>query len=590
MNGLHTPSSSSALSLESLNLHDSATSRLQKAHYSPPWSDTSIIGIAGSSGSGKTSLAYAIIKELSLPWVVILSMDSFYKPLTPEQSAAAFRNEYDFDAPEAIDFDVLVDRLSDIKLGKKAEIPVYSFEKHARLKKTTTIYSPHVLILEGIFALHDQRVLDMLDMKIFAEADADLCLSRRLLRDVRERGRDIEGCIKQWFAYVKPNFHKFVEPQRNVADIIVPRGIENTVAIGMVSDRVHKTLDEKSAVHQAELRRLGQASEDAPLSDHVIMLEHNNQIRGINTKLIESTTDREDFVFYFDRLAVLLVEKATDCFRFQPITVQTPVPNESYNGLVAEGIVSAVVILRGGSILETGLKRVIPDCRTGRMLIQTNFRTGEPELHYYSLSPDIAQHTGVMLLDPQMSSGGAALMAVKVLLDHGVHEDRIVFVTCTAGNQGLRRLMSVFPEIKVIVSRMVDDLETRLLRRLTSTADALLDLSNATHRNAPPAPSHWTDHMHRRALLETWDRVHEAAGSSGSKYPKSLVGQLVSVEKEMLVEFPELVEGERGLGKEWMEYVLGAGLRFPWCITEKMGKWEVVASVGKLGARGWGPW
>nr|OQO24906.1 hypothetical protein B0A51_04765 [Rachicladosporium sp. CCFEE 5018] len=595
MNGLHTPSSSSALSLESLNLHDSATSRLQKAHYSPPWSDTSIIGIAGSSGSGKTSLAYAIIKELSLPWVVILSMDSFYKPLTPEQSAAAFRNEYDFDAPEAIDFDVLVDRLSDIKFGKKAEIPVYSFEKHARLKKTTTIYSPHVLILEGIFALHDQRVLDMLDMRIFAEADADLCLSRRLLRDVRERGRDIEGCIKQWFAYVKPNFHQFVEPQRNVADIIVPRGIENTVAIGMVSDRVHKTLDEKSAMHQAELRRLGQASEDAPLSDHVIMLEHNNQIRGINTKLIESSTDREDFVFYFDRLAVLLIEKATECFRFKPSTVQTPVPNGSYNGLVADGIVSAVVILRGGSILETGLKRVIPDCRTGRMLIQTNFRTGEPELHYYSLSPDIAQHTGVMLLDPQMSSGGAALMAVKVLLDHGVHEDRIVFVTCTAGNQGLRRLMSVFPDIKVIVSRMVDDLETRwveesLLRRITSTADALLDLSSATHRNAPRAPSHWTDHMHRRALLDTWDRVHEAAGSSDSKYPKSLVGQLVSVEKEMLTKFPELVEGERGLGREWMEYVLGVGLRFPWCTTEKMGKWEVVASVGKLGARGWGPW
>lgn len=90
---------------------------MHKAHYSPPWSNTSIIGIAGSSGSGKTSLAYAIIKELSLPWVVILSMDSFYKPLTPDQSAAAFRNEYDFDAPEAIDFDVLVERLRDIKTG-----------------------------------------------------------------------------------------------------------------------------------------------------------------------------------------------------------------------------------------------------------------------------------------------------------------------------------------------------------------------------------------------------------------------------------------------------------------------------------------
>ena len=94
-----------------------ALERLSRAHYSPPWANTSIIGIAGSSGSGKTSLSHAIIRELSLPWVVILSMDSFYKPLSPNESAAAFRNEYDFDAPEAIDFDNLVDRLREIKAG-----------------------------------------------------------------------------------------------------------------------------------------------------------------------------------------------------------------------------------------------------------------------------------------------------------------------------------------------------------------------------------------------------------------------------------------------------------------------------------------
>lgn len=177
-------------------LDSEVATRLERAHYSPPWANTSIIGVAGSSGSGKTSLAFAILSKLSLPWVAILSMDCFYKPLNPAESAAAFRNEYDFDAPEAIDFDVLVEKLRDIKEGylheiilaccdlltparKKAEIPVYSFEKHSRLDKTTTIYSPHVLILEGIFALHDQRVLDMLDLKIFCEADADLCLSRR---------------------------------------------------------------------------------------------------------------------------------------------------------------------------------------------------------------------------------------------------------------------------------------------------------------------------------------------------------------------------------------------------------------------------
>lgn len=102
---------------------DQANGAVERAHYSPPWSNTSIIGVAGSSGSGKTSLALAIIRELSLPWVVILSMDSFYKPLTLEQSAKAFRNEYDFDAPEAIDFDVLVERLRDIKTGFATTFP-----------------------------------------------------------------------------------------------------------------------------------------------------------------------------------------------------------------------------------------------------------------------------------------------------------------------------------------------------------------------------------------------------------------------------------------------------------------------------------
>lgn len=229
----------------------------------------------------------------------------------------------------------------------------------------------------------------------------------------------------------------------------------------MVSDRIHKTLGQKSRLHQAELRRLGKASEDAPLSPNVIILEHTNQVRGVNTKLMEPDIDREDFVFYFDRLAVMLVEKATESLAFKASTVSTPLPDRTYNGLAVDGIVSAVVILRGGSILETGLKRVIPDCRTGRMLIQTNFRSGEPELHYYSFGPEIAEHTAVMLLDPQMSSGGAALMAVRVLLDHGVKENRIVFVTYMAGNQGLRRLMSVFPEIKVVVCRIVGDLEKR---------------------------------------------------------------------------------------------------------------------------------
>ena len=235
----------------------------------------------------------------------------------------------------------------------------------------------------------------------------------------------------------------------------------------MVSDRIHKTLQHKSSVHQQELRRLGKVSEDLPLSKNVVTLKHTNQNRGINTLLMDPEIDREEFIFFFDRLIVMLVEKATEVgVCFAPCKVSTPVPGQFYKGLHFEGEVSAVVILRGGSCLETGLKRVIPDCRIGRMLIQKKLLTVERELHFYRISNDISEHKCVMMLDPQMSSGGAALMAVRVLIDHGVSEDRIVFVTYTAGKMGLNRLMSVYPGIKVVVCRIVDDLETRWVEQL----------------------------------------------------------------------------------------------------------------------------
>ncbi|KAI9859140.1 MAG: Uridine kinase [Trichoglossum hirsutum] len=441
---------------------------MQSAHYSPPWADTYMVGIAGSSGSGKTSFAVKIVSSLDLPWVVILSMDSFYKSLSLQQSEIAFRNEYDFDSPDAIDFDILVDRLRSLKQGKKAEIPTYSFAKHQRQEKTVSIYSPHVLILEGIFALYDPRVLDLLDVKIFTEEDLDVCLGRRILRDVKDRGRDVEGCLKQWFGFVKPNFVRYVEPQKKHADIIVQRGIENKIAMDIVVKHIQRTLVEKSEKHRAELQKLGKVVSEEPLSSNVLLLNQTPQLLGMSTIIQNEDTNREEFVFYFDRLATLLVERAMENFRFNAKAVQTP-QGSRYKGLQPAGEtsltdalqVSAVVILRSGTTLETGLKRIIPDCRTGRLLIQSNIRTGEPELHYRKLPEDIASHDGVLLLDPQVSSGGAALMAVKVLVDHGVAEEKIVFVTYTAGKIGVNRMTMVFPGIKVVVGRVVEEFEKR---------------------------------------------------------------------------------------------------------------------------------
>ncbi|KAI9798042.1 MAG: Uridine kinase [Candelina submexicana] len=317
-------------------------------------------------------------------------------------------------------------------------------------------------------------------MKIFVEADADLCLSRRseclyikqerewlivqVVRDVRERGRDIEGCIKQWFAFVKPNFQRHVEPQRTIADIIVPRGIENKVAIDMVAKHIQRLLTEKSKIHQAELRRLGDDTQDEPLSPHIQLLKQSRQVVAMTTLLQDPLTDDVDFIFYFDRLSTLLVETAMDNTHFKETKILTP-PGYEYSGLLPVGEVSAVCILRAGSAMETGLKRVIPDCRIGRLLIKTNYRTGEPELHYCKLPHNIANHDGVLLLDPQMSSGGAALMAVRVLVDHGVPEEKIIFVTHFAGKMGLNRLLKVFPGIKLVACKVIDDFEERWIEK-----------------------------------------------------------------------------------------------------------------------------
>ena len=150
--------------------------------------------------------------------------------------------------------------------------------------------------------------------------------------------------------------------------------------------------------------------------------------------------------------------------QFDSKTVETSA-GTLYKGLQATGEISAVIILRAGSAFETGLKRVIPDCKTGRVLIQSNIRTGEPELHFLKLPEDIRTHNSVLLMDPQMSSGGAALMAVQVLVDHGVSQDKIIFVTYFAGKMGLNRLTKVFPQVRVMVCIIVADYEERWIEK-----------------------------------------------------------------------------------------------------------------------------
>ena len=182
-----------------------------------------MIGVCGGSASGKTTVANKIISELGVPWVTLLSMDSFYKVLTEQQHQLAGLNEYNFDHPDAFDFELLLKTLLRLKEMKKVEVPIYNFVTHRRESKTVSMYGANVIIFEGILAFHMEEIRDTLDMKIFVETDSDVRLARRLKRDISLRGRDIHGVMQQYENHVKPAYDSYIAPTMQHADIIVPR-------------------------------------------------------------------------------------------------------------------------------------------------------------------------------------------------------------------------------------------------------------------------------------------------------------------------------------------------------------------------------
>ncbi|XP_055578272.1 uridine-cytidine kinase-like 1 isoform X6 [Falco biarmicus] len=219
----------------------------------PPWynehgtqsKEAFVIGLGGGSASGKTTVATMIIEALDVPWVVLLSMDSFYKVLTKQQQEQAASNDFNFDHPDAFDFDLIIATLKKLKQGKSVKIPIYDFTTHSRKKEWKTLYGANVIIFEGIMAFADKELLKLLDLKIFVDTDSDIRLVRRLRRDISERGRDIEGVIKQYNKFVKPAFDQYIQPTMRLADIVVPRGSGNTVAIDLIVQHVHSQLEER---------------------------------------------------------------------------------------------------------------------------------------------------------------------------------------------------------------------------------------------------------------------------------------------------------------------------------------------------------
>nr|XP_044603765.1 uridine-cytidine kinase-like 1 isoform X2 [Equus asinus] len=436
----------------------------------PPWynehgtqsKEAFAIGLGGGSASGKTTVARMIIEALDVPWVVLLSMDSFYKLLLPQvltkqQQEQAAHNNFNFDHPDAFDFDLIVSTLKKLKQGKSVKVPIYDFTTHSRKKDWKTLYGANVIIFEGIMAFADKTLLELLDMKIFVDTDSDIRLVRRLRRDISERGRDIEGVIKQYNKFVKPAFDQYIQPTMRVADIVVPRGSGNTVAIDLIVQHVHSQLEERELSVRAALASAHQCH---PLPRTLSVLKSTPQVRGMHTIIRDKETSRDEFIFYSKRLMRLLIEHALSFLPFQDCVVQTPQGQDYAGKCYAGKQITGVSILRAGETMEPALRAVCKDVRIGTILIQTNQLTGEPELHYLRLPKDISDDH-VILMDCTVSTGAAAMMAVRVLLDHDVPEDKIFLLSLLMAEMGVHSVAYAFPRVRIIttaVDKRVNDL------------------------------------------------------------------------------------------------------------------------------------
>lgn len=202
--------------------------------------DCIIIGVAGGSGSGKTTVANNLVKVFSREDAILIEQDSYYRELS--HLAIEERALNNFDHPDSIEFELMKKHILELKNNKEVEIPIYDFKTHSRKKEKEVIHPSKIIVVEGILIFAVKEIRDLFDMKIFVDTDADEMLLRRIERDISERGRSFESVKNQYLRTVKPMYLEFCEPSKRYADVIIPRGGENKIAIDMILARLKRYL------------------------------------------------------------------------------------------------------------------------------------------------------------------------------------------------------------------------------------------------------------------------------------------------------------------------------------------------------------
>jgi uridine kinase len=199
-----------------------------------------VIGIAGGSGSGKTTVAQEILQRVGPERIAFLQHDSYYKDLSKLPSTQ--RAEINFDHPHSLETELLIEHIASLRDGKAVEVPIYDFSTDSRTTKTFTVQPRRVILVEGILIFTEAALREMFDVKIFVDTDSDIRFIRRLERDITERGRTTQSVIQQYQSTVRPMHLEFVEPSKRYADIIIPEGGFNTAALDMVVARIETLL------------------------------------------------------------------------------------------------------------------------------------------------------------------------------------------------------------------------------------------------------------------------------------------------------------------------------------------------------------
>lgn len=201
-----------------------------------------IIGIAGGSGSGKTSVTRKIMESLKGHSIILLEQDYYYKDQSDKTMEERLQTNYDH--PFAFDNDLLIEHLQQLINRETIDIPTYDYENHTRSSKTITVEPKEVIIIEGIFALENDELRNLMDVKLYVDTDSDIRILRRLSRDIKERGRSMDSVIEQYLSVVRTMHLQFIEPTKRFSDIIIPEGGENMVAIDIITTKIRTLVNE----------------------------------------------------------------------------------------------------------------------------------------------------------------------------------------------------------------------------------------------------------------------------------------------------------------------------------------------------------